>query len=644
MGSNLLGIGVRALNVAQMGLSTTQHNIANVNTPGFHRQEIVQSTLPPFGTGAGWLGQGAQVDTLKRIYSEFLDGQTLSTAAQSSYYGAYDVQLRQVDDLLADPNSSLAPALQDFFTGVQSVANDPASVSARQSLLSSAQSLVNRFASVNDRLRDIRDGVDTQLSAITNEINAYSSQIADLNEKIVLAQNITRQPPNDLMDQRDQLIADLNERVKATVTKQGDGTYNVFIGNGQPLVVGKSSYQLGATQSAEDPDRLDVVYKTAGGGQIAIDQSALTGGSLGGILAFRREALEKTENAVGRVALSLAETFNNQHQLGQDLLGTLGGVFFNIASTSPTVKANTNNTGAGVLTGTLNTTNAGAAALTASSYRLTYVAASNTYTVTDLATNTSNSVAAAALGTAVPGVNLSIAGAPNDGDSFLVLPTRYGARDVSVAINDVRRIAAAAPIRTNTSTANTGTATISAGSVDAATQPPVNVNLQQPVTITFTSATTFDVTGVGTGSPTGVAYTSGGNISYNGWIAQISGTPAAGDTFTIGPNTAGVADGRNALALGALQTTRLVAGNTATFQGAYSQIVGEVGSKARETQINAKAQSTLLSQTKQAQQELSGVNLDEEAANLLRFQQAYQAAAKVVQTGSTLFDTILNLR
>jgi len=644
MASSILGIGVRALNVAQMGLVTTQQNISNVNTPGFHRQQIVQSTLPPFGTGAGWLGQGAQVDTVKRIYSEFLDNQVLSTAAQSSYFDAYHFQIKQLDNLLADPNAGLSPALQEFFTGVQAVANDPASVPARQSLLSTSQALTARFTSVYDRLRDIRAGVNSQLTALTAEINAYSSQIADINEKIILAQNATLQPPNDLLDHRDQLIAELNERVKASVVKQSDGTYNVFIGNGQALVVGGRAYQLAAVQSAEDPDRLDVAYQTAGGAQILINQNDLTGGSLGGLLAFRRDSLEQTQNALGRVAITLAETFNNQHRLGQDLLGAAGGAFFNIASTSPTVKANDNNTGTGALSATLNTTNAGAAALTTSNYRLTYVAATTSYTVTDLINNTSTTVAAAALGTAVPGLNLSMAGAPANGDSFLVLPARFGARDISVAINDVSRIAAAAPIRANATATNTGTATITPGTVNSSTQPPLDANLQQPVTITFTSATTFDVTGTGTGNPVGVAYTSGGNISYNGWTVQISGTPAAGDTFTIGPNTGGVADGRNALLLAALQTTTLVAGGTTTYQGAYSQMVSTVGTKTHEIQINSKAQTTLLGQTKQAQQELSGVNLDEEAANLLRYQQAYQAAAKVIQMGSSLFDVVLNLR
>lgn len=642
MTSSIIDIGVRALTVAQYGLVTTQHNIANVNTPGYHRQQITQSTLLPFGTGAGWLGQGAKVDTVKRLYSEFLDNQVLSTTAQNAFFETYSFEVRQIDNLLGDPASGLSPALQQFFGSVQTVANDPASVPARQLLISSAQVMVARFHAMHERLAGIREGVNTQLAGVVGEINAYATQIAELNERIVLAQSTYLQPPNDLLDQRDRLIAELNERVRATVVRQSDGTFNVFIGNGQALVVGQVAYQLAAVRSDLDPDNLDIIHRASGGGQIRLSETDLTGGRLGGLLAFRREVLEATQNGLGRVALALAVTFNNQHRLGQDLLGALGGDFFRIDTTSPTVKANDNNTGTGVLSATLDTSNAGAAALTTGTYRLTYLAGSASYLVEDLVNGTSTTVAAASLTTAVPGVSLSMAGTPADGDSFLVLPTRNGARDIDLALTDVNRIAAAAPIRTAAAATNTGSATISPGTVDASTQPPLNPNLLQPVTITFTSPTTYDVTGTGTGNPVGLIYTPGADISFNGWTVQINGAPAAGDTFTTGPNTGGVADGRNALALAALQLRNMVAGNTATFQGAYSQMVSAVGTRSQEVQINAKAQAALLQQTKQAQQEVSGVNLDEEAANLVRFQQAYQAAAHVVTVAQQTFDALIN--
>ena len=232
-------------------------------------------------------------------------------------------------------------------------------------------------------------------------------------------------------------------------------------------------------------------------------------------------------------------------------------------------------------------------------------------------------------------------GALASGDSFLIEPTRNAAANLAMSISDPAKIAAAAPIRTAAANANTGTGRISAGTVD--TPPPPNANLQNAVTITFTGAGTFNVTGAGTGNPVGVAYTNGGNISYNGWTVKITGSPTAGDVFTLGSNSGGVADGRNALLLAGLQTQNTLAGGNTTYQGAYSQMVSQVGNRTQQMDVAAKAQSTLVDQVTTQQQSLSGVNLDEEAANLLRYQQAYQASGKVIQIASTLFQTILDL-
>jgi flagellar hook-associated protein 1 FlgK len=299
------------------------------------------------------------------------------------------------------------------------------------------------------------------------------------------------------------------------------------------------------------------------------------------------------------------------------------------------VLSRSTNTGTAVMAASVSNVNA----LTASDYRLTCTAAG--YTVTRLSDNTTT--AYATLPQTVDGVTISVAsGAAVAGDSFLIEPTRNAARGMAMNLTDPAQIAAAAPIRTAAAGANTGSGAISAGTVNA--PPPPNANLLQPVTITFTAAGTFNVVGIGTLNPTGVAYTPGGNISYNGWTAQISGNPVAGDVFTISPNNGGVADGRNALLLTALQTQNKMSSGTATYQGLYSQMVSQVGSKAQQTDAMAQTQSTLVQQSTLAQQSLSGVNLDEEAANLLRYQQAYQAAGKMIQIAQTLFQTVLDLR
>lgn len=639
MASNILSIGQSALAAAQAGISTTGNNIANAATPGYSRQVVVQGAALPQNFGYGFLGQGTQIDTIKRIYNDFQASQVRATQSTNSSQSTYATQLQQVDNMLADPSAGLSPALQDFFKGVQDLAANPASVPSRQAALSSGQSLVARFQSLNDQLTQMSQGVNSQITSSVGVINTYAQKIAQLNDSIALAEGAANgQPANSLLDQRDQLMLDLSKEIQTTVVKQDDGKYNVFIGNGQPLVIGNQTFALKTTVSPTDPGRTEVAYAT-NGTSVIMGESSLSGGNLGGLLAFRSQSLDSAQNALGRVAIGLASDFNAQHRLGQDLNGNLGGDFFTVAS--PRVTASTTNTGSGALTATISS----ASALTASDYRLNYDGTNYKLTrVTDGAVTTFS-----AFPQTIDGVSLNITGTPAAGDSFLIRPTVDGAKAINVAISDPSLIAAAAPIRSSATsppirssatTTNTGTGSIGTASVNP---PPVNANLQQPVTITFTSPTTFDVTGTGTGNPTGVTYTPGANITYNGWTAQISGAPANGDSFVITTNTGGVGDSRNALLLGALQTSNTLAGGTTTYQGAYSQLVSGVGNKTNELNVSSTATGNLLTGLVQAQQSESGVNLDEEATNLLRYQQAYQAAGKVMQIASQLFNTLLTL-
>jgi flagellar hook-associated protein 1 FlgK len=629
--SGIFDIGLTGLNAAQAGLTTTSHNIANSSTAGFHRQNAIQSTQAPQLTGEGFFGRGVRVDTVLRSYSQFLDNSVLQAQTQDSFLQAYQSQINQIDNLLADPNSGMSPALQSFFSSVQDVASNPSSVPSRQALISQAQALQSRFQAFNSRLTDIRSGLNQQISDTTSQINAIAENIAALNDQINKSLATDTQPANDLLDKRDQLVSDLNKLVRASVVRDSKGTVNVFIGNGQTLVLGVQSFTLGAGPSASDPANYDINYQ-ANGATIPLNPASFQGGSLGALLAFRTETLDDAQNKLGRVATVLAQTFNDQHNLGQDLNGALGQSFFNV----PAAQALVSNTNTGTAAITATNTNVGA--LSGSDYRLSFNA--GTWTLTRLTDNTTSTFAA--FPQTVDGVTLSLAsGSANSGDSFLIQPTRNGARDISVAISDPALVAAAAPIRTDSTVGNTGHATITPGTVN--TPPPPNANLQQTVTLTFTSATTFDVTGVGTGNPAGVAYTAGGNITYSGWTAQINGIPRPGDSFTISRNTSGVADNRNALLLSKLQTANTVANGTANYQSAYSQVVSSVGNRAREINVQSNAQTALVQQTTAAQQSLSGVNLDEEAANLIRFQQAYQASGRVLQVASKLFDTVLGI-
>lgn len=637
MGTGILSIGVSAINAAQIGLATTEHNISNASTDGFHRQTISQGTNIPLYTGAGYIGQGVHVSTVQRVYSQYLDRQVLTAETQANQMDAYYQQISQLDNMLADPNAGLSPALQEFYSGLNDVSANPSSVPSRQSMISGADAMVARYQRLDQRFNEIRDGVNTLVTASVTMINSYAKQIADLNQTIVLAEaSGNGQPPNDILDQRDQLIAQLNQEIRVTVVRQNDGAYNVFMGQGQALVVGQTSYKLAAMASPEDLSRIDVAYQS-NGINLFLPTQLLDGGNLGGVLAFRSEVLDKAQNTLGLIAIGMAKDFNDQQKLGQDLNGALGQDFFYVAT--PKVLPDTRNTGNPVIAGTITDV----ASLTTSDYMLAYDGTN--YSLTRQSDGAVIAIAGfPGSAVTVDGVTLNFTAgsvAPVAGDKWVISPTRNGARDIAVLTHDTAKIAAAAPIATSASPANTSNATISAGTVN--TPPPPNANLQQPVTITFNTPYDgkFDVVGVGTGNPLDVTYTAGGDITYNGWTIQISGTPAAGDVFTIGPNINGVADNRNALLLAGLQTKNTLLGNTTSYQGGYSQLVSNIGTKSREIDVNAKGQANLLTQVRQKQQELSGVNLDEEAANLMRFQQAYQAASKMISISSKLFDDLL---
>lgn len=648
MSNGIFGISITGLRAAQVGLATTGHNITNANTPGFNRQEIVQSTNVALPTGSGFIGQGTTVNTVKRIYSELLDRQLQAAQAQSSYLDTYSAQISQIDNMVADSTAGLSPALQDFFSSVHDVAVHPSDVASRQSMLSSSQAMVTRFQTLNQRLTEVRDGVNSQITSETGLISSYADQIAKLNHDIVVAQGSSNQPPNDLLDQRDKLISDLNKEINVSVVKQTDGGYNIFMGQGQALVVGEQAFRLKASPSAEDPSRMDVAYDSNGTTQF-LPQGSLDGGALGGLLTFRSETLDKAQNELGRVAIGLAQNFNDQHRLGQDLNGNLGGYYFNVrgptgasgqfAVPSAKVVANTqNNPASGAPAVTL--TDVGS--VTTSDYRLAYNGA--TYTLTRLS-DKATLFSGVGLPQTVDGLTIAAPASASANDSWLIQPTRDGAQDIGVAITDTAKIAAAAPIRTNATLANTGKGTISAGTVNP--PPPPNANLQHNVTIAFIDPTHFSVTDNTTATvlAASVLYDpiAGATASYNGWTVQLNGAAATGDTFTVGPNSGGGSDNRNALLLAGLQTQNKLAGGTATYQSAYAQMVSAVGVKARDIEVTGQAQASLVTQTLTTQQSLSGVNLDEEAANLMRYQQAYQASGKLMQIASTLFDTLLGL-
>jgi flagellar hook-associated protein 1 len=628
MSGNVFAIGLSGLNAARLALATTGHNITNVGTEGFTRQETVQKPSSAQNTGAGFIGTGVEVNTVKRLYDQFLEIQRLHAQSQQSYLDTFVKQTTQIDNLLADPTSGLSPALQGFFTGVADLAANPSSVPSRQSMLSSAEALQSRFQALDARFTDLRDGVVGQIESTVDLINTLARTIADVNRQLISAGSSEFQPANDLLDQRGQLVTQLNRLIKTTTVTQADGSFNVFVGSGQSLVTGDRVMTLAAEASPDDPDANNVTI-TMGLGTVVLPPDVLGGGELGALLGFRDGILTDAQNGFGRVALALSTSFNTQHRLGQDLTGALGGDFF-IAPT-PFVSPNIDNTGDAIVTASVTDITA----VTNSDYRLTFTGGN--FNVTRISDG--SQTISATLPQVVDGLTFDIAsGTPLDGDTFFVMPTRYAARDLRVGVRDTAGIAAAAPVRTAAPVTNGGNARISPGVVTSVADLP----LPAGVTLTYTAATNELVVSGAVPAAGPFTYTEGATISFNGISFAITGTPVEGDTFTISNNTAGVADNRNALILSRLQSTNIV-GGTASYQGSYSQIVSDVGNTTQELQVQLAAQDTLTRQTEEAEQSFSGVNLDEEAANLIRNQQAYQASAKVLQIASSLFQSILEM-
>lgn len=654
MSGSLLAIGKTGLYAAQAALATTGHNIANANVAGFSRQTVVQATSAALDTGVGFLGTGTEIAQIKRYSDNFLNMQVRNAQASTSGLESYYSQIKQIDNLLADTTSGLSPAMQGFFKGVQDMAANRASVPSRQAMLSSAETLATRLQDLDSRLGEIRTGVNGEIEASVTAINTYGTQIAKLNEQISNFASSATRPPNDLLDQRDQVVLELNKFVKATVTPGDNSSLTISIGNGQPLVVGNDSFQLAAMVSPTDLTRMEVGYQV--GSKVAVlPDGALSGGKLGGLLEFRTETLDTAQSSLGKIAIGMAFEFNAQHQLGLDQNGNKGQPFFNVAPAF--VGASINNA--------KGTSTDPAAELTAkvtdpsklkdSDYEVTFNGTN--YKVVRQSDNTDvGTVTPGANGVAtfeVDGVEFSFKNNARNKDTFLVRPTIDGAANFNVLANDVSQIAAAAPILTSMPLANTGTGKISEGKVskDFLTTPAA-----LPVTLEF-DETSGNLTGFPAGMVTvvdskgvssqvnsaNVKFDNGSTYSFGGVSVTLTGKPGDNDKFTIAANNSGVGDTRNIAALGELQTKNIFNNGTATLTSSYAQMVSQVGNKTREVQVNAQAGNALLAQATGAQADVSGVNLDEEAANLIKYQQAYQASSKVMQIAGTIFDTLLSI-
>ncbi|MDH5377898.1 MAG: flagellar hook-associated protein FlgK [Gammaproteobacteria bacterium] len=635
-------IGRSGLISFQRNLATISHNISNVNTEGYSRQRVLLATRYPSPSGAGFVGNGVYAVDTQRLFDEHAIKQVQLRTTSSFYFNEFRAFAEQIDNLLADPDAGLSPALRDFFDSAAVVADDPTSSAAREGMLSYANSLVDRVHTIDDWLNDLRISANEKVTDVTIQINTYANTIAELNHDIVVARGSTGDSnPNDLLDQRDEVIRKLSELVSVTTLEQDDGMVNIFIGSGQSLVLGTYASKLMARPIPDDPTLTGIYYEIRNsGGTLVNITDYVTGGELAGVLDFRDDVLVESMNHLGRLTTALTMTFNAQHRVGMDLNNAIGGNFFVPEQVFTATEAATNPAASpATVTGRF----FDPTQITTDEYRLTYDGPN--YTLTNLSSGVKTTLVPAGggpftLGPITDGFEITVDVLPNVGDSFYIRPTRNATRFFDVNITEGNEIAASGLLRSNANLNNLGTAAIGEVTVTDIT----DLNLLNTVVIDFRNpaggpgpATEMRVNG-----GAWVAYGGSATVAINGWTTDISGQAWDGDSFTVEHNIGGVSDNRNALALTELQNVGILNNGTTTYQDAYSELVVLVGNQTQQSILNANAQEAMLQQAIEHRESISGVNLDEEAADMLRYQQAYAAAAQVIATADSLFQELLS--
>ena len=620
--SNLLATGSSALIAFQRALSTVGHNVANINTPGYSRQRVELEARDATYFGYGYQGNGVQIVDVRRMADSLATSRLLDSGGELARLQQLSTLSSRLDQLFSEKATGISAPWSSFFDSVNALSSNAAGSADRESVLAQANALVTRFRQIDQHLDGLDTEVNAGLTAATGEVNRLAKEIAQLNGQI----GGSSSPSGDLLDRRDQLISELVAFTGGNAATQDGGLVNVFSAGGQPLVVGATASTLVTVPDPYRPERLQVALET-NGQRVTLDKRAL-GGQIGGLVEFRTTVLDPAMAELGRIATSLAQTFNEGHRAGMDQYGQMGADFFTLPA--PRLSSNANNTGNASLT----TSVGNVAGLNAQNVLLRFDGAAWVATHPD----TGASIPMTGTGTAadplvVNGIEVVLAsGTPAANDRFLLQPTAGAAGNLGVAITDPGRIAAATPVKATTDLANTGSGKLSGLKVtDAA-----NAGLLAPADIEFLDATQYTINGTGP-----FAYTPGQTIAYNGWSVVLDGAPAAGDTFSVGPTGANSSDNGNAKLLSNLDDARVLNGGTLTLNGAIGGLTTQVGSAARQADYSAQAQQVIHDQAQAARDAVSGVNLDEEAADLMRLQQAYQAASQIIATADTLFQSLL---
>ena len=539
--TSIFDVGSSALNSLQRAISTTGNNIANVNTEGYSRQQVEFSSRTPDYIGGLALGTGVEVSAIRRAYDQFLTADVQARTSSSSYYNLYAGTAEQIDNLMADPATSIASAMDQFFASMEAVANSPASQPERQVMLAEAQTLASRFNYVDSRLSELAEDMNQRMSVFVEDINRHLSDVAKLNEQIERLQRSAGGSPNELLDQRDKTLEDLSKLMRIDVRAQSDGSINVFTTSGHRLVSPSGAESLRLSQGVQSDGPVQVFVSAAGGAEAEITERGI-GGELGAAIDVSNNMIDRARRDIGLLALGLTDTFNIQHKSGSTLNQVEGGDFF--SSIFPVTTGSTLNSGTTSVTAAVDDVTQ----LTGASYRVDYT--DSVVTVTNLATNETQEINGTTI--TLDGLTLTVSPFSNltDGDRFIVEPTARAASAMSVAITDTSDIAAASL---------------------------------------------------------------GGNVG----------------------------DNRNMLTLIDLRDANNLRDGSQGVYDVYNNAVSQVAVDTRSARANAETEESLLASVVDQRASITGVNLEEEAANLIRYQQAYQAAAQIITTANDVFDTLL---
>lgn len=630
---SILNIGTRALLTNQAVLQTAGNNIANVNTPGYSRQSVVLNSVAGQFSGAGYYGKGVEAVTVQRVYSEFLTRQATIAGSISAADTKRLEQLTQLEDIFQGGSTGLGAAVSDMFNAFSDVVSAPTDLSARSVVLARADEMAARFRAAASRLSDLRQGVASELKDSVSAVNSLAQRIAKANDEIARALG-TGQTPNDLLDQRDQLIRDLNQYVQTSTIPADDGSLNIFLAGSQPLVLGTTVTPVALSDTDEfgDPAKSKLVMQR-GGTDVVLEEATLGGGTMAGLLRFNNEDLVDASNLLGRMALAIGTATNEQHRLGVDLSGNAGGDLFQVNALANGLKA-TSNVGNATLQVAIQTSpSSGSRSLSASNYQVSFTgpAAGTITRVSD-----GQSVAFAATPILIDGLSISIsAGAAVAGDRFMITPFRDAASTISSAFSSPRALAMASPVAASALSTNTGTLAVSSLAARSVPTPAV--------TITFTAPGTY------TRSDTGATlhtFVPGQAIEYDwvtpgasGWSLTLKGNANTGDSFTVAPNAYPTLNAGNAETMLALRDVAIFDG--AALTDGYASVMSQIGVRVQSAGFAAEVSGSIAKNIEKDRTSVAGVNLDEEAAKLLQYQQAYQASAKMLQIAQSIFDTLL---